>query len=126
MIKRYRAGSTPSRFAAAPLIADRNIAQPDRPMTVIKQGARDDAHRIREIDDPGVIGGEPGHSLGDLQDHRHRTECLRQPASTRRLLADAAAPQGQAFIDRARRLTADPQLEQNHCGICSPPDQDQS
>ncbi len=117
MIKRHPGGFDAEQTRSRPLIADRDIAQPDCAMTVIKQGARDDAHRIREIDDPGVRGGEPGDLLSDLQDHRHRTECLRQPARTRGLLADAATLQGQAFVDRARRLTTNPQLEQNDRGI---------
>ena len=121
MIKRYPARLDAEQVPSSSLIADRNIAQPDRPVTVIQEGARDDAHRIREIDDPGVIGGEPGDPLGDLQDHRHGTECLRQPPSTGRLLADTATLQRQAFIDRARRLATNPQLEQNHCGICHRP-----
>jgi hypothetical protein len=35
-------------------------------MTVIEQRTGDNAHRIREIDDPGVLGSEPGDSLSDL------------------------------------------------------------
>ena len=36
------------------LEADRHVAQPDRAVAGVEQRARDDADRVREVDDPGV------------------------------------------------------------------------
>jgi len=92
------------------LIADRHVAKSNCPVTMIKQGTRDNADRIREVDDPGILGGEPRHSLGDLQDHRHGPQRLGQSTGSGCFLTDATTFQWKSLVDRARRLAAHPQL----------------
>ena len=40
-----------------PLITNSDVAEPNRPVTMIKQRTRDYADRIREIQNPGILGG---------------------------------------------------------------------
>jgi hypothetical protein len=118
VIKQYLRRLNAKQAGNRPLIADRCVAEPDRPMPMIKKGTRHNAHRICEIDDPGVFRSQPGDPFGNLQDHWHRTECLGQAASTRGLLAQAATLQREGLVQRSRRLSSNPQLDQYHSGIC--------
>ena len=109
----------PARFdiqhlGEAALEADGDVAQADRPVTVLEQGAGDDADGVGEVDDPG-IGRGLAHASGDVEDHRDRAQGLGQPARSGGLLADAAALQRPGLVLLARSLSADPQLHQ-HCG----------
>ena len=98
-----------------PLEADRNIAEADRLVAVVEQGARDDSDGIREVHDPRVIR-ELAHALGDVEDDRHRAQRLREPASAGRLLADAAAEERRSLVAEPRRLAAHPDLDENEVG----------
>src|SRR5256885_6968127 len=46
---------------------------------------RDDPDRIREVDDPGAVGGEPAHALGDLEHDGNGAQCLAEAAGAGRL-----------------------------------------
>ena len=97
----------------SPLEADRDVAEPDRAMTLVEQRPGDDADRVREVDDPRVRSRELAHALGDLEHDRHRPHRLCEPAGTGRLLPDAAAGERNRLVGEPCRLTADPKLEQH-------------
>ena len=85
----------PLRLHAEPLgepalEADRDVAQPDRPMAVVEQRLGDDPDRVREVDDPGARRRAAGGPLGEVQDDRHGPERLGEAAGAGRLLADRA------------------------------------
>ena len=69
---------------------DRGTAEPDRLVTLVEQRLGDDPDRIREVDDP-CVRRELAHAVRDLQDDRHRSECLRQAPEAGRLLPEATA-----------------------------------
>ncbi|MGX1252727.1 hypothetical protein RKD48_005238 [Streptomyces ambofaciens] len=108
-------GRHPEQRGELALEADRHVAQPDRPVPGLEQGAGDDADRVGEVDDPRVRVG-PAHPLGDVQHHRHRAQRLGEPARAGRLLADAAALQRPGLVLLPGGLPADPQLEQHGVG----------
>ena len=83
------------------LEADRDVAEADRTMARVEQRARDDADRVREVDDPGTRSGALAHALGDLEDDGHRAKRLREAARSGRLLADAAARERHGLVRRA-------------------------
>ena len=95
---------------------DRDVAQPDRPVAVIEQRLGDDPDRVREVDDPVARGREPRRALRDVEDDRHGPERLREAAGAGRLLADRAEPRWQRLVDEARRLAADPELDEHEVG----------
>ena len=95
---------------------DRDVAQPDRPVAGVEQGARHDADRVREVDDPRVRRRTLHDLLGDLEHDRHRAQRLREPAGARRLLTDAAARQRQRLVAQPRLLPADADLDQHEVG----------
>ncbi len=99
-----------------PLEADRHVAQPDRPVTLVEEGLGDDADGIREIDEPGVLRGPPGGGLGELEDDRDRPQRLREAARAGRLLADAAEPRRDRLVAETGRLAADPELDDDEVG----------
>ncbi len=105
----------PQQRGELALQPDRHVAQPDRAVPGLEQGAGDDAHRVGEVDDPRVRVG-PAYPLGDVQHHRHRAQRLGEPARAGRLLADAAALQRPRLVLLPGRLPADPQLEQYGVG----------
>src|SRR4029453_17977464 len=98
VIKRYRAGLNIKTLRGRPLIADCHVAEPDCLMTMIKQSTGHYSYRIGEIKNPGILGGEPGNSFRDLQDHRHGTQCLGESAGACCLLADTATLQRKGLI----------------------------
>ncbi len=98
-----------------PLEADGDVAQPDRLVPGLQQGAGDDPDRVREVDDPGVRAGPPD-PLGDVQHHRDRPQRLGEPARAGGLLPDAAALQRPGLVLQPGRLPADAQLEQHRVG----------
>ena len=98
-----------------PLEADRHVAQSDRLVTGLEQRAGHDADRVGEVDDPGVRVGT-AYPLGDVEDHRHRTQRLGEAARAGRLLADAAALQRPGLVLVAGGLSADAELEQHRVG----------
>ena len=98
------------------LESDRDVAQADGPVSCLQQGAGDDADRVGEVDDPGLRVAAC-HLLGDVENHRHRPQGFREPACTRRLLADAAALERPRLVALAGRLSTDAQLKQHGIGI---------
>lgn len=98
-----------------PLEADRHVAQPDRLVPGLQQGAGDDPDRVGEVDDPGVRVGA-ADPFGDVEDHRDRAQRLGEAARPGRLLADAAALQGPGLVLLTSRLAADAQLQQHGVG----------
>src|ERR1700750_2412408 len=99
-----------------PLEVDRDVAQPDGAVAGVEQRPRHDPHRVGEVDDPRVLGGELACPLGDLEHHRYRPHRLPEATGPGRLLADAAARGRDRLVPEARRLTADPDLDQDDLG----------
>jgi hypothetical protein len=99
-----------------PLEADRDVAQPDRPVAVVEEGLADDPDRVREVDDPVARRGQAVGSLGDVKNHRHSPEGLREAAGPGRLLADRAEPDRERLVDEAGRLAADTELNDHEVG----------
>ena len=57
---------------------DRDVAEPDGAVAGVEQAARDDPDRVREVDDPGVVGGQLAHAGGDLEHDRNGAQRLRR------------------------------------------------
>ena len=95
---------------------DRDIAQPERTVASVDQCLGHDPDRVREVDHPVPGGGPAVHRLGELQDHRHRADCLGQAAGTGRLLADRPEAGRDGLVAQARGLTADPELDEHEIG----------
>ena len=95
---------------------DRDVAEPDRAVPGVEQAARDDPDRVREVDDPGVVGGELAHAGGDLEHDRDRAQRLAEPAGAGRLLADAAAGERDRLVGEPGLLPADAELDQDERG----------
>ena len=95
------------------LEADGDVAEADRAVAGVEQRARDDADRVREVDDPRARRGTLRGALGDLEHDRHRAHRLREAAGPGRLLADAAAAQRHRLVVQPRLLPADADLEQD-------------
>ena len=103
-----------------PLEPDGHVAQADRAVPGVQQGAGDDADRVGEVDDPGAgVGPLPG-PFRDVQHDRHRAQRLGQPARAGRLLADAAALQRPGLVPLPGGLAADPELEQDRARPVEP------
>ena len=99
-----------------PLEPDGHVAQADRAVPGVQQGAGHDADRVGEVDDPGPgVGPLPG-PLGDVQHDRHGPQRLGQAARAGGLLADAAALQRPGLVPLPGGLAADPELEQYGAG----------
>ncbi len=92
---------------------DCDVAQSDGTVIVVEQRPRDDAHRVGEVDDPRVVGGELAHTLRDLEHDRHRAKRLGETTRARGLLADAPAGERHRLVHQARVLPADPDLDQD-------------
>src|SRR5215218_4115068 len=90
-------------------------------MTMIEQSTRHYSHWIGEVQNPGILVGEPGDPFRDLQDHRHGTQCLGESAGAGCLLANTATLQWKGLIHQTRRLAADPELDENHCSLSHRP-----
>jgi len=105
----------PEPLRPAPLEPDRHVAEPDRPVPVIEQSPRDDSDRVREVDDPRIR--RRAHALGDLEHDRDGAQRLREPAGSRRFLADAAARQRERLVGESSLLAADPDLDQHEVRI---------
>ena len=60
----------------AALEPDRHVAEADGAVPRVEEGARDDADRVREVDDPGVGRRPLTCALGQFEDDRHRAERL--------------------------------------------------
>ena len=95
------------------LETDRDVAEADRAMAVVEQRARDDADRVREVDDPRVGGRALANALGDLEHDGHRSQRLGEASGAGRLLADAAAGEGYRLVGEPRRLAPDPNLDEH-------------
>ena len=85
-------------------------------MAGVEQRARDDADRVREVDDPGASAPELANAVGDLEHDRHRAQRLGEPAGARRLLADAAAGERHRLVGEPRLLAADADLDEHEVG----------
>jgi hypothetical protein len=57
VIKTYISRLNTEQTGSRPLITNSDVAEPNGPVTMIKQGTRDYADRIREIQNPGILGG---------------------------------------------------------------------
>src|SRR5205085_3003145 len=98
------------------LEGDRDVAETDSPVAVVDEGPRDDADRIREVDDPGVVDCPFADLLCDLEHDRHRAQGLCEAARARGLLADAAAGKRQRLVAKPGLLAADAKLDENEAG----------
>ena len=94
----------------SPLESDRDVAEPERPVAFVQQRLRHQAGRVGEIDEPGAGSAASSGLLRQLQDDGYRSERLREPAGTGRLLTDAPEPQGDRLVLEPRCLPAHPQL----------------
>ena len=94
------------------LEADRDVAQPDRAVPGVEQGAGDDTDRVGEVDDPGAGSGQSGRPLRDVEHHGDGAQRLGEPTRPRGLLADAAALQRERLIRDPGLLAAYPQLSE--------------
>ena len=90
---------------------DGDVAQADRSVTVVEQRLGDDPDRIGEVDEPRARVGAGRRPLGQVEDHRHRSQGLGQSARADGLLAQAAEADRKRLVDPPRRLTADPELD---------------
>jgi hypothetical protein len=115
MVQVHIGGGDPQHSGELPLESDRHVAQSDRLVAGLEQGAGDDADGVGEVDDPGVRVGTP-YALGDVEHHRNRTQRLREAARPGRLLADATALQRPGLVLVASGLSADAELEQHGVG----------
>ena len=90
------------------LEADRDVAEADRPMARVEQRARDDADRVREVDDPCIrrrARSRPGRRS------RARRAPFASPWRTPgagRLLTDAPAGERDRLVAEPRRLARRP------------------
>ena len=91
----------------APLEADRDVAETDRLVPVIEQRPCDDADRIREVDDPGVVRRTFSHAVGDPEHDRNGAQGLAETTGAGRFLPDAAAGKWHGLIREASLLAAD-------------------
>ena len=85
-----------------PLEADRDVAEPDGTMARVEQRARHDPDRIREVDDPGAVGGAVPER--GLRSRARPARCAAPSRTARagRLLPDAAARSGRvSSVSRA-------------------------
>ena len=112
-----RAGLDPEPAGEAALESDRDVAEAHGAVAAVEQGARDDAHGVREVDDPGFRRRERAYPLGDLEHNRHRAHGLREAARAGRLLSDAAAGEGRRLVAQPRLLATDPDLDQHEVGV---------
>ena len=96
-----------------PLHSDGDVAEADGAVTVVAQGPRDDADRIREVDDPDVVGSELPRARRDLEDDRDRSQGFRQAAGAGGLLSDAAARKRHGLVGEACGLPSDAQLHEH-------------
>ena len=95
---------------------DRHVAQPDRPVALVEERLGDDPDRVREVDDPRVVGGTPPDPLREVQHDRHRPERLGEAARARRLLADRAELRRERLVDQPSRLPTDAKLDEHEAG----------
>jgi hypothetical protein len=109
------AGVTPSSSANAPLEADRHVAQPDGPVPGLSSA--------RVTMPTGLVkstiqasGAPAAGPLGDVEHDGDGAQRLREAAGPGRLLPDAAALERPGLVAVARRLPADPQLQQHDVG----------
>jgi len=68
---------------------------------------------VGEVDDESGGRSPTASPFGQIENDRHGTQRLGQPARPRGLLADAAAVQRPGLIPLAGGLAADPELEQD-------------
>ena len=106
----------PACRANRALEPDRDVAEADRAMAGVEQRARDDADRVREVDDPCAGGRALAHALGDLEHDRDRSQRLGEAPGARRLLADAAAGERYRLVGEPRRLATDADLDEHEIG----------
>ena len=99
-----------------PLHADRDVAETDGAVPRVEESAGHDPDGVRKVHDPGIRLGAGLHLIRDVEHDRHGAHGLGEPAGARRLLADAAAGEGDRLVPQPRRLAAHAQLEQDECG----------
>ena len=99
------------------LESDGHVAEPDGSVAAVEQCPRDDAHRVREVDDPGVRLRERANPFGDVEDDRDSPHRLREAAGSGRLLPDAAAGERQRLVAQPRVLATDPDLDQDEIRV---------
>jgi hypothetical protein len=95
---------------------DRNVAQAQRAVALVEERPGDDAHRVGEIDDPGVALRAFRNDFGDIQHDRHGPQRLGKATRAGRLLAEQAEPARQRLVDQPGLLTLDPQLYEHSGG----------
>ena len=108
LVDEHPPGLDPQHARELPLEADRDVAEPDRAVAGVEQRARDDADRVREVDDPRVGRRASGDLLSDVEHHRHRAHRLGEAARAGRLLPDAATGKRHRLVLQSRRLAAHP------------------
>ena len=99
-----------------PLKANRRVAEPNGTMALVEQGLHHDAHRVGEVDDPGVLRGPAAHLLGDVEDNRDGAQRLGEAAGAGGFLTDGRELERQRLIEQAGLLAAHPQLDDDEVG----------
>ncbi len=129
VVERHGLGGDAEQRGEVPLQPDRHVAQPHRAVPGVEQRPGDHADRVGEVDEPRAWRGPPPGELGDLEDERHGAQRLGEPARPRRLLPHAAEVERPGLVPVARRLPADPELDEHRgravdpvVGVGGPPD----
>src|SRR5438477_4414872 len=90
-------------------------------MAVVEQRLHHDADGVGEVDQPRAGSAAALGFLGDIEHDRHGAQCLGESSWTGCLLSDATELEGQGFVDKARGLAADPELDDDEAGAVERP-----
>ena len=113
LVDEHTARLEPEPAGEPALKADRHVAEPHCPVAGVEQRARDDADRVREVDDPRVRRRIGSRALRDLEHDGDGAQRLGEASGAGGLLPDAAAAQRRGLVAEARLLPADPDLQQH-------------
>src|SRR5207245_3726538 len=110
VVQRHRLRCHAEHAGEPALEPDRDVAQPDRAVPGVEQGAGDDTDRVGEVDDPGAGSGQAGRPLRDVEYHGDGAQRLGEPTRPRGLLTHTTAVQRERLVRDTRLLTGYPQL----------------
>ena len=113
VVERHRLGRDAEQRGEVALEADRHVAQPDRAVPGVEQRPGDHADRVGEVDQPRARRGPPPRQLGDLEHEGNGAQRLGEPARPGGLLPHAAEVERPGLVPVARRLPADPELDEH-------------
>ena len=109
-----RSGVDAELRGEAALEADRDVAQPDRPVALVEQGLGDDPDRVGEVDDPGAGRGPSRRPARRGRGRRARSAApwrsRRRPVVSWPIMPNSW---GSVSSHEPRRLAADAELDQH-------------